>query len=82
MKRCVLNAWRGLAAGVMAEAADKSQYALFNPVPRPLMRPMEPDRPDATKGACTVDARVRLGSNEAVDDFGVLRASLFDSDSA
>ena len=42
-------------AGV-AEGADKSQYCLFNPTPRELMREMSTDRPDKTESAYTVDA--------------------------
>lgn len=37
-------------------AADKSQYHLFNPTPRELMRPLSTDRPDKTESAYTVDA--------------------------
>ena len=37
-------------------AADKSQYHLFNPTPRELMREMSTDRPDKTESAYTVDA--------------------------
>ncbi len=36
--------------------ARKSQYHLFNPVPRELMRPLSADRPDKTDSAFTVDA--------------------------
>src|SRR5690349_12131277 len=39
-----------------AEAADKSQYHLFNPTPRDLMREMSADRPDKTESAYTVDS--------------------------
>ena len=39
-----------------AEPADKSQYHLFNPTPRDLMREMSADRPDKTESAYTVDA--------------------------
>ncbi len=35
---------------------DKSQYTLFNPTPRDLMRPMSTDRPDTTESPYTVDA--------------------------
>jgi hypothetical protein len=38
-----------------AESADKSQYHLFNPTPRELMREMSTDRPDKTESAYTVD---------------------------
>lgn len=37
-------------------AADKSQYHLFNPTPRSLLREMSTDRPDKTESAYTVDA--------------------------
>lgn len=37
-------------------AADKSQYNLFRPTPRDLMREMSTDRPDQTESANTVDA--------------------------
>lgn len=36
--------------------ADKSQYTLFNPTPRDLMREFEPDRPDLTDNPFTIDA--------------------------
>jgi hypothetical protein len=39
-----------------AEASDKSQYTLFNPTPKELMREMSTDRPDKTESAYTVDA--------------------------
>ena len=39
-----------------AEAADKSGYNLFRPVPDSLLREMETDRPDKTESAYTVDA--------------------------
>lgn len=37
-------------------AANKSQYHLFNPTPRELMREMSTDRPDLTESPYTVDA--------------------------
>jgi hypothetical protein len=43
-------------ASAGAFAADKSQYHLFNPTPRNLMREMSTDRPDKTESAYTVDA--------------------------
>lgn len=46
---CLLHAFSSLAA-------DKSQYHLFNPTPRELMRAMSTDRPDLTESAHTVDA--------------------------
>ena len=36
--------------------ADKSQYHLFNPTPRTLLREMSTDRPDLTESPHTVDA--------------------------
>jgi hypothetical protein len=36
--------------------ADKSQYHLFKPVPKDLMRELSTDRPDKTESAYTVDA--------------------------
>ncbi len=48
-----------VAAGAeMATAGDddKSQYNLFNPTPRRLMREMTTDRPDVTEAPFTVDA--------------------------
>src|SRR5688572_10982534 len=44
---CVASAARG---------QDKSQFTLFNPTPRALMREMSTDRPDTTESAYTVDA--------------------------
>jgi hypothetical protein len=41
---------------VGADVADKSQYTLFNPTPRELMREMSTDRPDKTESPYTVDA--------------------------
>jgi hypothetical protein len=35
---------------------DKSEYTLFHPTPRALMREMSTDRPDTTESAYTVDA--------------------------
>jgi hypothetical protein len=35
---------------------EKSQYTIFNPTPRELMRDMSTDRPDKTESAYTVDA--------------------------
>lgn len=45
-----------LLPGLSSLAADKSQYHLFNPTPRELMRAMSTDRPDLTESAYTVDA--------------------------
>lgn len=45
-----------LLPGFSSLAADKSQYHLFNPTPRELIRTMSTDRPDLTESAYTVDA--------------------------
>lgn len=39
-----------------APVADKWQYHLLNPTPRPLMRELSTDRPDTTESPYTVDA--------------------------
>ncbi len=39
-----------------ATEADKTQFTLFNPTPRELMREMSTDRPDKTEGPFTIDA--------------------------
>jgi hypothetical protein len=39
-----------------APAPDKSQYHLFHPVPKQLLREMSTDRPDTTESPITVDA--------------------------
>lgn len=39
-----------------AQAADKSQYNLFNPTPKDQMRELSTDRPDKTESPYTVDA--------------------------
>jgi hypothetical protein len=44
------------AAPSASRAQDKSQYTLFNPTPRALMREMSTDRPDTTESPYTVDA--------------------------
>ncbi len=44
------------AASDNSFGADKSQYSLFNPTPRRLMREMTTDRPDTTEVPFTVDA--------------------------
>jgi hypothetical protein len=55
MKReCTLLIVGMVSAEAMAE--DKSQYHLFNPTPRNLMRELSTDRPDKTESAYTVDA--------------------------
>src|SRR5687767_5206236 len=48
--------WVALLGATCAQGADKSQYHLFNPTPRELMREMSTDRPDKTESAYTVDA--------------------------
>jgi hypothetical protein len=45
-----------LASPALAQPVDKSQYHLFNPTPRELMRPLSADRPDITESPHTVDA--------------------------
>lgn len=49
-----------LGAGVVMAAdgppPDKSQYHLFNPTPRELMREMNTDRPDQTESPISMDA--------------------------
>ena len=52
MKRYALP----LLIATTAGAADKSQYHIFNPTPRELMREMSTDRPDKTESPYTVDA--------------------------
>ena len=42
--------------GAVFAAEDKSQYHLFNPTPRELMRELSTDRPDKTESPYTVDA--------------------------
>jgi hypothetical protein len=44
------------AAGNNGFGADKSQYSLFDPTPRRLMREMTTDRPDTTEVPFTIDA--------------------------
>ncbi len=43
-------------AGVEPAPSDKSQFHLFHPTPRALMRDLSADRPDATESPYTVDA--------------------------
>lgn len=45
-----------LVAAAETVPADKSQYHLFNPTPRELLREMSTDRPDLTESPFTVDA--------------------------
>lgn len=52
--KCTAVALAMVASGALA--ADKSQYHLFNPTPRDLMREMSTDRPDKTESPYTVDA--------------------------
>jgi len=44
------------AATEPSASPDKSNYTLFNPTPRELMRELSTDRPDKTESAYTVDA--------------------------
>src|SRR5687767_13300570 len=58
---CATVAAPGTAAAQEAQAdlrspQDKSQYTLFNPVPRDMRRELSPDRPDRTESPFTVDA--------------------------
>lgn len=61
--------------------AEKSQYTLFNPTPRELMREMSTDRPDLTESAFTVDAghfQVEMDLvNYAYDSDGSIRSDAF-----
>lgn len=67
-----------LAGGVNGETgaprpADKGQYHLLNPTPRPLMRELSTDRPDTTESPYTVDAghfQVELSFLEYTRDDG------------
>src|SRR5690349_1227571 len=38
------------------DSGDKSQYTLWNPTPRSLLRELDTDRPDKTESPITVDA--------------------------
>ena len=44
------------ATGSIEPRTDKSQYTIWNPTPRNLMREMSTDRPDKTESPYTVDA--------------------------
>jgi hypothetical protein len=52
----VLGSSNGWGAEPAQVNADKSQYTLFNPTPRELMREMSTDRPDQTESPISVDA--------------------------
>ena len=52
----VLSALAVVLSADGADASDKSQYTLFNPTPKDLMREMSTDRPDKTESPYTVDA--------------------------
>src|SRR5262245_27102408 len=54
--RCCIFALSALAATIAYADADKSQYHVFNPTPRELMREMSTDRPDTTESPISVDA--------------------------
>ena len=59
LKTAVISAAAFLVAstcGAETNRADKSDYTLFNPTPRELMREMFTDRPDLTESPYTVDA--------------------------
>lgn len=45
-----------VSAALATDAPKKSQYHLFNPTPRELMRELSTDRPDQTESPYTVDA--------------------------
>ena len=51
-------AWLPISLASLASdvEADKSQFSLFNPTPRALLRKMSTDRPDQTESPYTVDA--------------------------
>lgn len=46
----------GLSHAADEKLSEKSQFHLFNPTPRHLMRDLSTDRPDKTESAYTVDA--------------------------
>ena len=62
MQTRILSTFLALAAatpmlhGKVCIFPDKSEYHLFNPTPRELMRDMSTDRPDITESPYTVDA--------------------------
>lgn len=57
-KSCFIALFAASAASGLADEpqADKSQYTIWNPTPRELMREMSTDRPDKTESPYTVDA--------------------------
>jgi hypothetical protein len=61
--------------------AEKSQFTLFNPTPRRLMREMSTDRPDTTESPYTVDAGHFQAEISLIDyahnDDGGVRAEVF-----
>jgi hypothetical protein len=64
----------GLDSIAGATLPDKSQYNLFNPTPRELMREMTTDRPDTTESAYTVDAghlQIELSFIDYVHEDGI-----------
>lgn len=56
MKITRLVFWFFITVSVSAQEQNKSQYHLFNPTPKELMRAMNTDRPDVTETPFTVDA--------------------------
>jgi hypothetical protein len=52
----LLPAFAAAALAKEPAPADKSQFNLFNPTPRALLRDLSTDRPDVTESAYTVDA--------------------------
>ena len=51
-----VTSYAGSERTPVAVLPDKSQYHLFNPAPRELMREMSTDRPDTTESPYSVDA--------------------------
>ncbi len=58
---CLKIIWMGMLGGLcfvpggFAKDIDKSQYHLFKPVPKDLMKDMSVDRPDKTESPYTID---------------------------
>lgn len=75
----MLGAINALAAE--RQNADKSQYTLFNPTPRELMRELSTDRPDLTESPYSVDAghfQVEMDVvNYSYDSDGSIRSDAF-----
>jgi hypothetical protein len=47
---------RSALAETVVDPGNKSEFNLFNPTPRELLRALSTDRPDKTESAYTVDA--------------------------